>query len=739
MNTSFVELHALLATMESSSDALSVRKDMRRWAREIISGQIVVVGAGHGELSPSSVFDWLVDSLEISLRRELVCTIEDYIASYFENDIDVQPGNKTSVLNMIATAREILEGRPIFHKVAAYCQDVLEKKKSIPSDIRLEAAKFLLDSGHIGDDPQFWADIVKDTPEKVTFLPTAVLGLFEKWPAFALDFFLAEAARLSVPEQNTLANFVSLAWEEITSRVTVEEYVSSFLRFGNDLSEDLKTALEGLASLRGWEIERGTVIEGAVITSSALVPFSNSTIGAPTWDNLSDYTRAGLFKDLGAKFAADARFSWREQSRLGQVNAAFPDVQLQALHQIRGRIGENITCSDLGYMELGLVRTSVQQELTEATYGDDLGDGEIMLQAVQERVPACGPSALKAAGCLWDLGFDRQHFNLGETEYHQDRLMMNIVGAALMRSGLMGAQVERRPWESEGFNLCKQHKQANLVMRARPTSRATRSGIFSFEGFRVYLRADGLERYLSNETDDEVIADGRVLLKAVREGNLPREALSVRSRAQLAFRLGLVEARGSIFEDLRVAIGNLAGVRAGGRKIAHDLRNDDAFESFITGRTSIYCGGAINSLLIDTWWIPSAGHNFVEILDHEEIAAGFRSDKQASSRDAHCYMENSLHFNGFGGGGEAARARAAQKALIDLFRVVGQGLQRWARDVTANPHQLNGLGPSCAAARRLLGPEHEAGQYSFVTKLTDPAVLIQKSDKFYRTNGTLPN
>lgn len=735
MNQIRTDLHALLQSIQEGEDPETVRDSIRLWVPRLISGNAVVLGQD-GTLTAAAACDWLIHSLDVAYRVEIVRTADEYITSYFDNEIETLKEDPTTLRNLIGVCRDMLDGRAIFARILRYCRDILLSRFDISIDVQVEAAKFLYDTRNLGDDPDFWLDVGSRQPGQVKLLPTAALALMERWPALGLDFLLKQSIALSDEDQYYIANVFSLTWRHIAASTTADDYRRIYLEYRDLVSEELVLAMQGLAQLRGWQLESG--VPGPSSTEITLVPATLRDGNSSSLNNVSETTRARLFKDWGVRIAADLHFEAKSRLRMQQGVIAFPSLQLQKLQSLRSEANGGITAADLGHFELGLVRGAVRQELEEGEHHDNAQDGETMLHAVQERVPACDPYAAGAAEQLIRLGFDRRSFNLGETEYHQDRLMMNIVAAALVRAGLMGAQVERRPWESKGFNLWKQHKQAHLVMRAKPTLRPTTTGVFRFEGFRVFVRLDGVRRYVDLQGNEEVVRDARELLSAVEQGVAASDALTIKARARLALSLGLAEARGSSFEDLRTAIANLAQLKVAHRAVAQDMRNDDAFESFITGRSSIYCGGAINSRLIDTWWSSSNKSNFVAILNHDDIAGGFQSER-ITTRGKRSYIENALHFSGLGDTSKRGEVKATERALIDLFRAVGQGLQSWSKAVMADPHQLNGLTPSCAAARRILGPQHEAGHYAFVTTLADPAALIHHSDTFYRTDGTLPN
>jgi hypothetical protein len=197
--------------------------------------------------------------------------------------------------------------------------------------------------------------------------------------------------------------------------------------------------------------------------------------------------------------------------------------------------------------------------------------------------------------------------------------------------------------------------------------------------------------------------------------------------------LGQLTAKGTSFEHLKAAIARVAGQpSAAGRDV--ELSNDAAFENFILGRSPIYCGGALNSLLIERWWASTDPANFVEILAHKEIEPGF-TPRRVRKGQGRCFVENYVDFS------EQARGRAdfrkSEDNIVRLFRSIGRGLKDWGSDVMRRPERLNGLGTSCEAARRILEPlpDYRSGHYAFVTDKLDPALLMRLDD-YYEVQST---
>ena len=158
--------------------------------------------------------------------------------------------------------------------------------------------------------------------------------------------------------------------------------------------------------------------------------------------------------------------------------------------------------------------------------------------------------------------------------------------------------------------------------------------------------------------------------------------------------------------------------------------NDRAFERFIRGESAIYCGGAINNLLIWTWWAGNPSSRVVELMNHDDIAQGLRVKGSRSLEQG--FVENRL---GFGAKGLQIKSRKVETDLVSLFRLVGRRLAEWAEHVMEHPTRLNGSAESCEAARHILRPRHSgSGRYAFVTRPTDPALLVQSSDRYYAEN-----
>src|ERR1017187_2046117 len=101
----------------------------------------------------------------------------------------------------------------------------------------------------------------------------------------------------------------------------------------------------------------------------------------------------------------------------------------------------------------------------------------------------------------------------------------------------------------------------------------------------------------------------------------------------------------------------------------------------------IYCGGAINNLLLDTWWRACQSENFVEILSDDEIAQGYRVKPGQPKRGGRPFVENALHFNLRK---DKRRSQAVESNLTGLFRVVGRALRSWSDEILREPDRLNG-------------------------------------------------
>jgi hypothetical protein len=156
---------------------------------------------------------------------------------------------------------------------------------------------------------------------------------------------------------------------------------------------------------------------------------------------------------------------------------------------------------------------------------------------------------------------------------------------------------------------------------------------------------------------------------------------------------------------------------------------------FITGVSRVYCGSAICALLIQSWWQVSEPSNFVKLIDHDElkqalIPKGRSPGKHSLTENNGFFVENRLRFSDWPG---SSRAKGkARRALVELFRTIGQGLEKWADGVN-KAQELNGQSASCQAARNILGPTRDLnfGRYAFVTALKDPARLINTADRYY--------
>ncbi len=695
---------------------------LKEMVGKILEGEVEIVSLQSDPLELSVFFSNLLHSLDAVLGYELIALAEAAAKLVFA-DGTVRADDKF-LANLLDAAGILLVGRPSLGTVLRSAADLVEATTTKPQ-VQLAAARLLYDQDALGDSPDPWISlVVRNVAGETTLAVTGLSALMHRWPSQSLDFLLStgsESRDLDPSVQKALANLIALSTDEILEGVSYEQFLRTYREHAAQLPSAIRQAIEFAASDRGWTLpdDAGTMSKGA------LVPIVSQQPTLPVQIAEKPTTRSDAIQ-VGEARALRCRFPMA-----GGVTPVYPLIQLQTLFYMRAASADDFGKAELeGFEELSFVRYAVEREIAErSATAEETGYVEL-LNAVYN-YPAVHSAATQAVKMLLKLGFGNHILLLGASEYHQDRLLMHIVAAALRRAGLMGATVANRAWEDPSLWLASHGQEAHVIMAAEVVAEPQPDGVFEFKGFRVFIRVDAVRDQLANgrRTETEEV---KSLVEAANEGADIREVIDLSARARLALQLGDLDAKGSAFEALRASIARIAGVRDFRSENPVDVSNDEAFERFITGKAAIYCGGAINSLLIETWWMSSQPGNFIEILNHAEIAKGFQV-KEVGRSEREPFVENSLRF---GLKGPKTAVEEAKTALTKLFRAVGRGLQRWSEEVMRHPEQLNGSTKSCEAARAILRPPHasRSGKYAFATRLSDPARLIKESDRFYSEN-----
>lgn len=715
-----IDLEELIDTIKNRHDEIHKKcSTLKEWFQNIITGKVNVVGDMYGTLTVTTVCGELLRTLDVVLQNEMTIIAEDLARSYIINN---EQENQSVQANIISVSYQLLRKSASFSYIIKFSRQILKSSADTHIRLRVEAAKFLYDSRMFGEDKDFWESICEhDNTNLIKILPTVLLSLFEKWPKTGLDVLFKYSTTLSEDDQLTLAGFISLFSDLIVSKTSKEEFRNKYIHCKDSVNPELKKALEETGKLMGMDLPYQIEIS------------KNDTSPALTHYDTGNKLDSDIIDELDM-----LTILFNSVKSLKKNDGNSPEHFIEAFCKIVPQVGQMpFSQEKKGKIELRFVRRAVMNNIEDHIEQENFNEASILMKAIQKCIPSLHDYAIEAKKQILNLGLENKPLYLGCSEYHEDRLVMNIAVAALKKEGLMGAQVALRQWENKSFHLST-GDDAHVVARSKYVKKPSQYGLFRFNGFRVNLRVDTALELAKQKNLTATIS----LLKKVEEylkKDIPLDTvLSTNERAQLALKLGLMSAKGSAFEDLRSAVEKIATGKGQQKTNKVDVSNDDAFSKFIKGQSAIYCGGAINNLLIDNWWKRSNAMNFTTILNHNEISSGFSAKKTtANNAGTHeLYLENSLDFNLPATDQNKKNINSSKAAITSLLRSIGTGLQLWSAEVLNNADRLNGLARSCEAARRILKPlqtEYGIGQYAFVTKRTDPAQLIQSSDQFYHT------
>jgi len=751
MNTSVINLEVLLERLDADGDPPVDRAlRLEREFEAIMSGALALMSPRYGTVLPATAIDQLFDALDASDRRELIAIADGHVRRRIAKFTKGQGVDEKTFANLVSITFNILKGKAIYVEVVRLCERLIRAPAFDNIELTVEAARFLYDAGAFGEDKEVWIRLCdRDPANSIRFLPTVVLSLLRKWPDDGLMLLFKYCVDSPAEDQEKLAAFVGVFGSVITSSVSADDYLKGFVAIRDVVEPDLRLAFEEAAEARGWELPPENIEEYRApepAQTGDLVPVLVRRApdpGSPWWDWVFVSPAAGGPQGAISENAEKVRGPALANqiglaSRQGDLpeHQRFPTPQKELFSQVRRRsIQISVSRLEEGGLELGYVRQCVKGSIDESIERDSFVEDDVLMHSVESYF-AFHAYAQEAEKRLSHLGFNRKPFMLGASEFHQDRLSMAIVSAALRRAGLMGVRVSHRQWDDKSMLLFREGTEANVVTRGRFTASPSETGLFAFEGFRLFARCDALRDLVTEGRVDEIAGQVAALLDCAENGGDVQEALSIQARANVALHLGLISARGSAFEGLRSAVEILAKGKSTPGQSEVEVTNDEALKNFITGRAAIYCGGAINSLLIDTWWRDADPRNFIELLCHDELKSGFQVEGPARARKGPVFVENYLEFGGLGDS-KSRPVRQAQQALTALFRAVGRGMQAWSGEVMAHEKHLNGLGRPCEAARRILrpSPEFRTGHFAFVTSGVDPARLIHQADRHYRMDG----
>lgn len=692
----------------------------------LISETIIVYEPQYGALKIDTTLQAILPSISAIDKCALTDAIVDYSSTYlFSPTVDVFQSPQIA-RNIFKITVRFLSLSVAYSKSLELAQSMLEVDDySDDVDTYLAAAELLFEAKVFGEEEVFWESLPsKAGPDEWKFFPTATLALLEKWPKAGLDFVLTRASNSVGQAAQELEKFLAFFTDYIAERISQPIFAEAVRGHMRELSQPFKDILSSIGDKRGW-----TKLPATEPTLPALA--DDAALAA--WEVRSwlmpPRNQQNLQQDWVEVPAAAARYAVISQK------GALPLVEISETSPILGvfRAIGSLERRELFGSEtnarraqLEFVRKVVKDDIAACEERDKFDEAERLLEALL-RFGKIDDYAQAAAKILFDCGFSNKEIYFLYSEYHQDRLLMKLIVSALRRFKLFSAQTAFRRWDSKSFRIRGEDRDGHVMMTARTANRASPRGIFRYIGFRVFGRIDCLRKLLADATEDgDTRSLGHRLIEIVEHGDNLITKLSLHDRAKLALELGNVGSKGSVFENVRPAIEALAKGRVQNEREV-ESSNDESLVKFISGEAGVYCGGAINAQLIETWWRASEPENFVELITHEELEQGLTAD------GVRRYFENQLRFNAIST--NTRQATRAQTALTNLTRAIGHDLQGWAKEVNASS-KLNGHGPPCDAARRILGPINEPrdGRYAFATTLRDPARLIGSSDRYYNVN-----
>ncbi|MCC7055102.1 MAG: hypothetical protein IT355_17650 [Gemmatimonadaceae bacterium] len=697
----------------------------------LLGDRIAVFDQKDGRVRADAVFDRLVLQVEYRSRAALLELLFDQAVVEFSRILSgaEAESNRIQILFRLGTV-VAMQPRACALGVRAANQVLVASHHRW--DIRVSAAQFLVDVDAVGNDINFWRSLPASGGENAwKFVPTVALALLKQWPDDSFRFLVESAVSAGGEAAQEILSFVRFFGRRIGDRISQGVYREVERSRYAMMSPQLRDAFELIGRGAGWNPGVGLTIAalpvvapGDTIDLSIPVDRLNSSAASRNTRHamlsmVSSLARVndsatGYPRPFSDSIERSGAFRWF--NRLGEA----------------GVFGEGATEADVRMGQLDFVRETVRQDIDDSPPSSTACSEGVLLEKLRH-FGKFDDAARDAAKALKACGFTDRPFVFLSSEYHQDRLLMSLAVEALRRHGLLGASLMLRRWDATSFRIGS-NIDGHVMMRAHVTSKPTRFGIYRFNGMNAFVRVDKI-RELHRDEPTEASQAILEIVDSFAPSMISRETgaeverrclqIGVKARAQLALRLGRFGSKGSVFEEIRPALSRIAEAPQRRERVSES--DDESFVGFIRGDVGVYCGGAINALLVRTWWQAAEPLNFLKLLGHDEISGGLISGRRQDG-GSRAHIENYLDFGGF----EASRrASAAQRHLTTLFRDLGRCLSKWAKAVRGQS-RLNGLSESCYAARQLLAPNRDFnfGRYAFVTSIKDPATLVHEIDTF---------
>lgn len=346
-------------------------------------------------------------------------------------------------------------------------------------------------------------------------------------------------------------------------------------------------------------------------------------------------------------------------------------------------------------------------------------------------------AAAKAKDALKTLNYAAEPFRVGVSEYHQDRLFLNLANAALGSEGFDIVKSQSVAWgtRTEAFDVSI---SAGLKGKGRPISD---DGIYDFKGLSLFVRSDALrDRHVQAKGDEKRLIDQLLSSEPSERLSALSDDSTARIRATIAIELGLEDTTDPGIKDLYEGVVQLAGTH---RKAAQRRQqNHKRFLNFLRGESNLYCGGAINARLLHDWWSTGDDPVVVQILDDLDIKSGLARRVKCSASEI--VMENFIQYGGALkreslDKSKSRAAKLAKKALVQLYREIGSALS----SLSVSRH--NGDAQAAEAAFLLLSPsspdpmaeprDQFSGQWSFVSSPIAAVELATSGDHYFDVGG----
>lgn len=711
--------------------------------RSYIYGDIDVLEPQGGVLVPYFLFQSIFDEISVAIAKEIVSSFRALIGPLLTLEARQLHSERPGLLpRAFSAGLFLLIGQPERLPFAKLARQALEGK-NWNTEVREQAAYYLNSLARIEDTADFWKGLLTgEESDFVSLIPTIFLSLIEKDPTSTIPT-IAGLSKNSPRCDAASADAMRFFGRALCDKIGDYRVKKISEKYYPQMGDLLRAAVDELRVSRWQEIEHlpatTTAENNAMpITAADVQEIAANVINNDVISVAGSFLHPMLLRMGRRSTSAERQTNVRILVR--EWNAALSVHQ----REVDGRAALPVEPEMIEINRATQLALVGQYSTYEARSWERQLEGKkpaaIMLEHLETRwrlkgrgafIESCATRAKEALQRVLRGG----PLVLGISEFHQDRIIFPIVKEALEQCDVF-VQLADIPWmPNERFYDTK----IDIRLGARAVTEAHQEGLFEFSNFKAFARTEAVKALAEKTSNNpELRKATNALLGALDEDKVT--SVPVQQRALVASTLMTEEYMGDAFDLVASAIDALcdASVRRNRRTDANDQR----FEDFVLGRTGIYCGGAINSQMLETWWShrewsPSGEPPIVfPILHPKEIERGIRAAelRKRSELDAAIFIENYLRF-----GDRLRRATRAKRDLTVLYRSVGISLADWAQEVcSAKPERLtNGLASSTAASMHMLTDTINRlgmrGHYSYVSEPRAAAHLINQSDKFYST------